>query len=309
MSLRTLPWLALVAALTTVAACSSDDNNGPSGTDVRTYITDVQAITGTSLRAGGSGVQRKRAGYLLRERLNAAMAVSTAGVFVAGGIPAADGGPEATFSPLSNFVVGNPGRATVEAPSAFTEVWFGVEGTTGAWRVTLPTGVTSQQVVITLASSLPGTNFSLRTAAGATSRTGPVFLTPITPTDLATSAVAVTLTWNTASDVDLHVIDALGQEVYYGETTTPEGGSLDLDSNPDCDIDNVNREIISWPAGAAPRGSYQVRVHYYDDCGVAATNWSVSVSKNGTVVGSSLTGTFTGEGTDNSQDAQTFSVP
>jgi len=309
MSLRTLPWLALVAALTTVAACSSDDNNGPPATDVRTYITDVQAVTGTSLRAGGTGAQRKRAGYLLRERLSAAMVVSTAGVFAAGGIPAADGGPEATFSPLSNFVVGNPGRATVGAGSAFTDVWFGVEGVSGAWRVTLPTGVTSQQVVITLASPLPGNNFSLRTAVGATSRTGPVFLTPITPTDLATAAVAVTLTWNTASDVDLHVIDALGQEVYYGNTTTPEGGALDLDSNPDCDIDNVNREIISWPAGAAPRGSYQVRVHYYDDCGVASTNWSVSVSKNGRAVGSSLTGTFTGDGTDNSQDAQTFTVP
>jgi hypothetical protein len=310
MSLRTSHWLALTAAFATLAACG-DDNNAPAGDDVRTYITSVQAVTGTSLVSGRTGAQRKQEGGLLASRLTAALVETTAGVFVADGIPAANGGPTATFDQSSTFIVGNPSRGFVGAESGFSNIWFGVDGLSGAWRITLPAGgVTSQQVVITLASSLPSSTFSLRTAVATTTATGPVLLSPITATNLANASVAVTLTWNTASDVDLHVIDALGQEVYFDNTTTAEGGSLDLDSNPDCDIDNVNREIVSWPAGAAPQGQYAVKVYYYNDCGVAATNWSVSVTKNGTAVGQPVTGTFNGAGSPSTnQNAQTFSVP
>ena len=59
---------------------------------------------------------------------------------------------------------------------------------------------------------------------------------------------------------DLHVIDGKGQEVYYANPVTTEGGTLDLDSNAGCSIDNVNQETISWPQNKAPTGTYTVKV-------------------------------------------------
>jgi hypothetical protein len=89
--------------------------------------------------------------------------------------------------------------------------------------------------------------------------------------------IQVTLHWGQGVDLDLHVIEPSGCEVYYGDTNRPAGtsscgavGSLDLDSNPGCSLDNVDIENVIYPApdagGAAPPpGTYTVRVDNYED--------------------------------------------
>ena len=91
------------------------------------------------------------------------------------------------------------------------------------------------------------------------------------------------------------MIDALGQEVYWDNTASPEGGRLDLDSNPACEIDNVNQEIISWPASKAPAGGYRVFVQYYDACGVASSPYTVTLAVKNRAV-QTFSGTLTGAG-------------
>jgi hypothetical protein len=51
---------------------------------------------------------------------------------------------------------------------------------------------------------------------------------------------------------------------------------------------------IRWTTGAAPRGTYTVRVDYWSSCGVSQTNYVVTV-KNGTAT-QLFQGTFTGVG-------------
>jgi hypothetical protein len=111
--------------------------------------------------------------------------------------------------------------------------------------------------------------------------------------------VQVTLRWNLGEDVDLHVFEPLpagGQcEIWYGDTNRPGDpsmcgakGSLDLDSNAGCSVDNVDIENVIYPAGSiAPSGQYDVRVDFYENCDMSLSMipYEVEARFNGNVIG------------------------
>jgi len=68
---------------------------------------------------------------------------------------------------------------------------------------------------------------------------------------LGTGDVQVTLRWNTPVDLDLHVIDPLGEEIYFRYTFSPSGGTLDVDANAGCTNDTPVENVF-WPTGGAP---------------------------------------------------------
>jgi len=74
----------------------------------------------------------------------------------------------------------------------------------------------------------------------------------------------VSLFFDAATDLDLHVDEPDGTEIYYGNPSSDAGGTLNLDSNPDCSLDHVNNEHIGWLE--APAGRYSVRLSYYQAC-------------------------------------------
>lgn len=105
--------------------------------------------------------------------------------------------------------------------------------------------------------------------------------------------VQVSVSWDAPSDVDLHVEEPGGEDIYYGNPSSATGGQLDVDSNAACAIDGRQIENIRWAAGA-PGGTYTVRVDYWDACGVGQTNYLVTVT-NGPVV-QRFTGSLNGPG-------------
>jgi fibronectin type III domain protein len=105
--------------------------------------------------------------------------------------------------------------------------------------------------------------------------------------------VQVSVSWDAPSDVDLHVVEPSGAEIYYGNPSSASGGQLDVDSNPACSIDGRQIENIRW-GSRAPGGTYIVRVDYWTSCGVARTNYLVTV-RNGPST-QTFTGFFTGAG-------------
>lgn len=166
---------------------------------------------------------------------------------------------------------------------------------TGAWVLTVTGGPTDTYVIVTFSRNLPVTNFTMSitvaTAGGQVSA----------PADVATSVlnaqtgdVQVSVTWDAASDVDLHVVEPSGEHIYWAHETSATGGRLDLDSNAGSAIDNVNNENIRWTS--APTGTYTVGVDYWSSCGVAATRYVVTVNNGGSQT--VFTGTFTGSDTD-----------
>jgi hypothetical protein len=111
-----------------------------------------------------------------------------------------------------------------------------------------------------------------------------------------TGDLVITLTWDTESDMDLHVVDPSGVEIFHGAMSDqpppfapqPEAGSyghLDWDSNANCVIDGKRQESVVWP-DAPPPGAYTVRVDAASLCGQAIAHWTVNATLDGRSLGS-----------------------
>ena len=88
-------------------------------------------------------------------------------------------------------------------------------------------------------------------------------------TQLGSGDVQVTLRWSGYNDLDLHVTDPFGEELFYQHTSSDSGGLLDVDSNAGCErtVTNNPVENIYWPTGSAPTGEYTISVVYFLHCG------------------------------------------
>ncbi len=233
-----------------VAGCGDDD--GPAGITIRNYISQLATVGG-----GASGT------------------------FRSGTPPVASGGPVVNVVGGSTGITGGSTQVTVSANADFTRILLNIANVEGYWEITVPTSA-AIGLLLTFASDPPAKNFNLSyrvaDAAGAVS----------TPLDVATELievgtgeVQVSVSWDTQTDVDLHVVEPSGEEIYYANDVSATGGELDLDSNAACDIDGVNNENITWTQ-TAPRGQYIVRVDYWSACNVTSnTNYVVTVRRQG----------------------------
>ncbi|MBN1964903.1 MAG: hypothetical protein JW910_09665 [Anaerolineae bacterium] len=101
---------------------------------------------------------------------------------------------------------------------------------------------------------------------------------------LGTGDVQVTLTWDSAADLDLYVTEPSGETIYFGNPASATGGQLDRDSNFPCGSNPGSVENIFWPTGQAPSGTYTVQVNLYSLCGAYSANWTLVVRVDGQVV-------------------------
>lgn len=110
---------------------------------------------------------------------------------------------------------------------------------------------------------------------------------------LGTGDVQVTLRWTNPVDLDLHVYDPDGEQIWFSNTSSASGGALDVDANGQCG-DDAPVENVFWPTDGAPLGSYAVYVVYYQDCGyVGASAYSVALLVDGVSYGP-FEGVFSG---------------
>jgi hypothetical protein len=128
-------------------------------------------------------------------------------------------------------------------------------------------------------------------------RVGPATTVTLHPDDLATSAeLLVRLRWDSDADLDLHVVDPSGVEIWAGNINSyvapPPGapaadagawlssGILDFDSNASCVIDGRREENVSW-SGPPPSGRYTVRVATASLCSAASARYEVEAWLHG----------------------------
>jgi len=102
--------------------------------------------------------------------------------------------------------------------------------------------------------------------------------------ELGTGDVQATLRWDTGDDMDLHVIDPAGDEIYFASTSSPSGGELDVDDIPSCIEEGPHVENVFWPTDGAPSGDYEVFVQNYTDCDDSPTTATLEVRVRGDVV-------------------------
>lgn len=95
--------------------------------------------------------------------------------------------------------------------------------------------------------------------------------------------IHIGLSWDTTSDIDLHVTDPYGETIMFSNETSSSGGYLDRD-----DVDGFGPENIYWMDGG-PDGTYKVQVDYYDPQNGPATNYVIKI-----INGLGFTRTFEG---------------
>jgi len=120
---------------------------------------------------------------------------------------------------------------------------------------------------------------------------------PLTiPPDITVGSgdVQVTLIWDTDSDMDLHVVDPDGFEIYFVATESSSGGLLDVDDIPSSGDTGPHVENIFWPTGGAPPGTYSAWVRHYDSLAGGPSTFTLEVRVGGEVIHRE-TGTLTEE--------------
>ena len=210
--------------------------------------------------------------------------------------PTGTTGPAIGVSSSGSAAQGATNQVVIGSMTAFRKIYVSVEGKTGFYEITLPADATSATLYetfgTTAAAGVVTVHYAVATSAGVV---GPTQSDNVEVVAVVNGDIQVTLTWDTKTDVDLHVVEPNGDETYYGAETSTSGGLLDLDSNAACLIDDVNNENITWTK-APPHGNYIVRVDFYDDCGVTTTtHYTVTVRRKGRAT-QTFNGTFTGLG-------------
>jgi hypothetical protein len=114
-----------------------------------------------------------------------------------------------------------------------------------------------------------------------------------------TGTVQATLRWTGTADMDLHLLDARGEEIYFGSRNSSSGGALDIDKIPGCGGGDrgPHTENIFWETDAPP-GDYTVWVYDYSSCDrptdfdlQVIVGGSTVVSETGTIAQSSTEST------------------
>jgi hypothetical protein len=229
--------------------------------------------------------------------------------FVRGPMPAATTGAPAVASiDLVNAIthpdlVGYPIGGAL-GPGA-TAAAVGLQGDVGYWivpaglpDVATPADPSFAATATFSAGIVPGSYTLVVQAVDARGRFGAPRtqnLTAQAAPDAPSGDLVITLTWDTESDMDLHVVAPSGVEIFHGAMSDqpppfapqPEAGSyghLDRDSNANCVIDGKRQESVIWP-DATPAGAYTVRVDAASLCGQAIAHWTVTATLNGKSIG------------------------
>jgi hypothetical protein len=90
--------------------------------------------------------------------------------------------------------------------------------------------------------------------------------------------VKVTLSFDRLHDLDLHVVEPRGDQIFYRTPGSTTGGQLDLDSGANCEPSPYNTENVFWPPGGAPSGTYRVSVQNFQQCSPGEIKFTVRIA-------------------------------
>jgi hypothetical protein len=269
---------AALVALVALPGCTGDEpgaNLAPPRAAISDYVSEVRVV-------GREATSEVRTGALPE---------------------AGAGGPALTARGDASVVNGGSLLEPLTSTRPFAKLRVGVEppGASGGpapgyIEVSLREPTDAAQLVVSVEQGLPEQSFAFWYAAvAADGAQGRPARERISVLAVGTGQVQVSVSWDADSDVDLHVLDPFSDEVFFQQPAVDSGGVLDLDSNAECKIDHKRNENITWTA--APPGPYEVLVDYWSNCGVAKTNYVVTVRVTGQPT-RVYNGAFTGPGDD-----------
>ena len=158
-----------------------------------------------------------------------------------GFLPVDTGGPVINVAGSRTIVTGGTSMLTITAGTGFTTVFVAIAGTSsgiavesagglgGYFDVPVPVTSTVASLVLAFPQEIPTSRFDLFFAVeDASGAVGPFTRVTFDVIQVGTGDVQVTLSWDVDTDVDLHVVDPSGEELYWANRASATGGELDL---------------------------------------------------------------------------------
>lgn len=240
------------------------------------------------------------------------------GVLVAEEMPSASSDVNIDVTMNKKVITGGSSIVNVDSPVTVKKVYVGVENEFGYYEW-VPSSTNYEFVILVNQNIDLGEDeddFVILVAIlDNNGKVSEVIEKSVELIEVGTGQLQISLSFDNAKDVDLHVIEPNGQHIYYGNSMSENGGELDLDSNPGCSLDYVNNENITYSEEAfVEAGTYTVYVDLFENCDPeVATNYVVSAYYGGVLL-KTVTGTFpigaesNYNDLDNIEPAMTFTI-
>jgi hypothetical protein len=193
------------------------------------------------------------------------------------GAPPTGPGPSVTVDASGAAIAGGAQFIQIICSTDCTRIIVAVQGVDGYYDLSGLSAALLQSIIMTIGEAPPPT-FELEVGGGTTASVGALQGVPLTLTTVGLGDVQVSLNWDVDSDLDLHVVEPDGEEIYYDNLTSGTGGMLDLDSNAACSLDHKRAEHVTWPTGKAPHGTYTVIADSWSLCAFTLANYVVTVN-------------------------------
>ena len=219
----------------------------------------------------------------------------------------------------SNILAGGSNPLTINTSSSISHVLVGVNEEKGYFKIPVSSNKSTNSIYIVyliFSQELEFDDFSIVVAVindnGLVSSHEYINVSKI---EAGTGKLQISCSWDKPNDVDLHLVEPNEEEIYFGNSYSDNGGDLDVDSNPDCVLDNINNENITYSETATVEsGEYIVRVDLYSNCSVAGnTNYVVTAHYNGQAISpkygqNPYYGSFTSEDADYGSEGSGYTV-
>jgi hypothetical protein len=218
------------------------------------------------------------------------------GEYVRGALPQAGTGPHVAALNVSRSIVPR-GETHLHLSGALSSdanaVALGLDGDLGHWVITagLPDPLEPDQLTFAATAEIAldaplGMQRLEALAISQGGEPGPMStaMLEITERPHVTGPLVFTLSWDTDADLDLHVVDPTGFELWARDPTGPSQ-YLDADSEAHCQGDGLREENAVWTA-APPSGHYIARVDTFSLCGAPGAHWTLEVRRDGVVTAS-----------------------
>ena len=175
---------------------------------------------------------------------------------------------------------GSTSQSTLSSLDALDAVIIRLGGVNGFYQIALEDSSTAFDILLSLSANAPAGAVDCICQGRREGETmfGEPITVPIEILNVGSGELQINLTWNTDADLDLHLFEPDGTQIFYGNTTSSTGGQLDLDANVGCG--NVGVENIFYNQ-VPPVGQYRVAVDNFSQCSMPESNYVVTVTLPG----------------------------
>jgi hypothetical protein len=168
------------------------------------------------------------------------------------------------------------------------KLYYGIKGVYGYFEAEIPQNYPDTvYMVVVISQAIEQNNFTIElNMADSIGNISAPYYIPVELVSDEPGKLQVTLSFDQANDLDLHLFEPNGYEIYFHQPVDScTGGYLVDDANANCNADTFhNIEEILFP-DSVPLGTYKVRVAYYKQCiDSVNTIFSATALYNGQVI-------------------------